>query len=89
MLSKNKYFTDSDKDFICNSFARLGHHVIETADKDIADEDIEGNIYSPFFKKGLAGMEELEVVDEVTNDKDTFDATTKWEEEAVVDEDQL
>jgi hypothetical protein len=76
---------------MCNTMAQLTHYVMETADADFTDEEVEGDIYSPNFRRGYKDEEDIVVVaPEVTEVKVmTEEAKTDWSVEAVVDEDQL
>ena len=94
VLSKNYYFTDTQKEYICNMIARKADYILKTAEaakKENAEVD---GIFEYGFKKGLPGIEaekmKRAMYDGTPVKEDTYiQGKTDWDQTAVVDEDQL
>lgn len=93
VVSKNTYYSDSDREYIANGIARETEAVYAYAYAAAAERNGPPDlIFQPGFKKGLQGiedekrrksMEDAPVVD------DFKQAATDWSQQAVVDEDLL
>ncbi len=94
VLSKNYYFTDKQKENMCNVIARKAEYIFKTAEAAKQQNAEVDGIFDFDFKKGLSGIEaeklKRAMYDGTPVKEDTFvQGNTDWDQTAVVDEDQL
>lgn len=94
VLSKNYYFTDKQKENMCNVIAKKAENIFKTAEAAKQQNAEVDGIFAFDFKKGLPGIEaeklKRAMYDGTPVKEDTFvQGKTDWDQTAVVDEDQL
>lgn len=89
-ISKNFYFTDAEKSYICNSIAKVINRIEEKEAANVPYRWDEAQL--PSFRKGMSYMEEehKRMVEMGLVPTDSLSqADTDWSVEAVTDEDDL
>lgn len=92
VLSKNVYFSEEQREQMCNSLARQTHRIYAGTDEVLGGAD--ELVYQKSFRKGLLGIEEEKrrlALEDNSNvpERDFKQEDTNWDVEAVEDEDQL
>jgi hypothetical protein len=92
VVSKNYYYSENERHYICNGIARLGDKIMTKLEKEI-DVPVD-MVFDQTFRKGYLGIEDERrrrlLADEIpVSDSDYIQSETNWKQEAFIDEDQL